>query len=179
MVADGTALRSLDPPRRVTAKCDPYGQEGRPLALSAILPLLPLHPGWRCVQSLPMYCNPRERISGAFVNVAVEVATVVGDGHGHRETLARDGKQHTGDAMVLHKVWPCSDYANAIALSNRIAKVAQGEGHYPLHLGVVATAPDNVVVVAILGTPALRGLSYTDFYLSVLIDATVPAAAST
>ena len=65
----------------------------------------------------------------------------------------------------LERTWRCRDFAAAIAFIDRVAEVAEAEGHHPdLHL----TAYRDLRIV--LWTHAAGGLTPNDFILAAKID---------
>jgi 4a-hydroxytetrahydrobiopterin dehydratase len=77
-------------------------------------------------------------------------------------SLAADGGR-------IRREWRAKDFAAALAFFNRIADVAEREGHHPdLHL----TGYRNVAVE--LWTHAAGGLTENDFILAAKIDALDP-----
>jgi len=72
--------------------------------------------------------------------------------------LAEDGRQ-------IHKQWEVKNFAAGMAFLNRVAEIAEGEGHHPdLHL----EGYRNVRIT--LSTHAIDGLSQNDFILAAKID---------
>ena len=70
-----------------------------------------------------------------------------------------------GDGKRIERRWRAKDFTAAIAFFNRIAEVAEAEGHHPdLHL----EGYRNVKVE--IWTHAVGGLSENDFILAAKID---------
>lgn len=66
---------------------------------------------------------------------------------------------------VIRRRWTASDFASAMDFLNRVARLAEDEGHHPdLHL----TGYRNVKVE--LSTHAIGGLSENDFILAAKIE---------
>mmetsp|Transcript_22773 Transcript_22773/g.57993 ORF Transcript_22773/g.57993 Transcript_22773/m.57993 type:complete len:181 (-) Transcript_22773:513-1055(-) len=69
------------------------------------------------------------------------------------------------DNGSISRKWVCSSFKEAFEFAERIAVLAENEGHHPdIHI----TAYRNVKIV--LWTHFLRGLSYNDFLLAMKID---------
>ena len=75
------------------------------------------------------------------------------------------GWRLTDDAKRIRKEWTVKNFMTAIDFFNRIAKIAEEDGHHPdLHL-------ESYRKVAIeLWTHAIGGLSENDFILAAKID---------
>ncbi|HMF13077.1 MAG TPA: 4a-hydroxytetrahydrobiopterin dehydratase, partial [Gemmataceae bacterium] len=72
--------------------------------------------------------------------------------------LAADGKR-------LRRDWRVRDFATALDIFNRIARIAEAEGHHPdLHL----VGYRNVAVE--IWTHAVGGLTENDFILAAKVD---------
>ncbi len=86
-----------------------------------------------------------------------------------RQLQSLRGWRLTGGGLRIRKDWIMRDFAAAIVFFNRVADVAESEGHHPdLHL-------ENYRNVSIeLSTHAIGGLSQNDFILAAKID-TIPA----
>jgi 4a-hydroxytetrahydrobiopterin dehydratase len=77
-----------------------------------------------------------------------------------------DGWQLTPDGKRIRKDWRLKNFMQAIRFFNRIAEVAESEGHHPdLHL----EGYRNVWIE--IWTHAIGGLSENDFILAAKIDA--------
>jgi len=70
----------------------------------------------------------------------------------------------SGDARWLSKEFKCKDFAEAMVFANKVAALAEEEGHHP-DLGV---AWGRVTIE--LSTHAIGGLSENDFILAAKID---------
>jgi len=83
-----------------------------------------------------------------------------------RERLqAFEGWRLSDDAQQIRKDWEVKHFAAGMEFLNRVAKLAEREGHHPdLHL----EGYRNVSIV--LWTHALGGLSQSDFILASKID---------
>lgn len=68
----------------------------------------------------------------------------------------------------LHREFPFPDFKSAVAFANRIAELADAEGHHP-----VLTISWGLLVVE-LWTHAIDGLSENDFILAAKIDTLHP-----
>lgn len=70
----------------------------------------------------------------------------------------------SSDAKKISKAFKFKDFAEALAFTNKVGALAEGEGHHPdigLHWGKV---------VITLSTHAVGGLSVNDFILAAKID---------
>ena len=76
-----------------------------------------------------------------------------------------DGWQLTEDGKRIRKNWIATDFMAAMRFFNRVAELAEDEGHHPdLHL-------ESYRSVAIeIWTHAIGGLSENDFILAAKID---------
>jgi 4a-hydroxytetrahydrobiopterin dehydratase len=75
------------------------------------------------------------------------------------------GWQLTGDALRIRKDWTVKDFMAGIEFFNKVAELAQREGHHPdLHL----EGYRNVRIE--LWTHAIGGLSRNDFVMAAKID---------
>ena len=99
-------------------------------------------------------CQPCE---GGVDPVPVELA------HEHIERL--EGWQLTHDGRRIRKEWTVKHFMAGIEFFNRVAEVAEADGHHPdLHL-------EGYRKVSIeLWTHAIGGLSENDFILAAKID---------
>ena len=70
----------------------------------------------------------------------------------------------SGDARWLSKEFKCKDFAEAMAFANKIAALAEEEGHHP----DLCVAWGRVTVE--LSTHAIGGLSENDFILAAKIN---------
>lgn len=70
----------------------------------------------------------------------------------------------SGDARWISKEFKCSDFAGAIAFTNKIADIAESEGHHP----DLQISWGKVVIE--LTTHAIKGLSQNDFIIAAKID---------
>jgi 4a-hydroxytetrahydrobiopterin dehydratase len=78
---------------------------------------------------------------------------------------ALSGWELTGDGDRIHKQWQVKDFAAGMDFFNRVAEIAEEEGHHPdLHL----EGYRNVRIT--LWTHAIGGLSQNDFILAAKID---------
>ena len=83
------------------------------------------------------------------------------------------GWQITDDGMRIRREWVVKNFMTAIDFFNRVAQLAEDEGHHPdLHLAGYR----NVAIE--LWTHAIGGLSENDFILAAKIDK-VPVALKT
>ena len=99
-------------------------------------------------------CKPCE---GGVIPCTLDVATA------QLEQLA--GWQSTHDGKRIRKDWIVQNFMAALDFFNRVAKVAENEGHHPdLHL----EGYRNVWIE--LWTHAIGGLSENDFILAAKID---------
>lgn len=75
------------------------------------------------------------------------------------------GWQLTSDSKAIRKTWKAKDFMAAIDFFNRVARLAEDEGHHPdLHL----TGYRHVAIE--LSTHAIGGLSENDFILAAKIE---------
>lgn len=83
-----------------------------------------------------------------------------------QEQLAQlGGWSLSADGLRIRKSWVMKDFRAAIALFNRVADLAESEGHHPdLHLERYRH------VTVELWTHAIGGLSENDFILAAKID---------
>jgi 4a-hydroxytetrahydrobiopterin dehydratase len=81
----------------------------------------------------------------------------------HLKTL--DGWRLTPDGNRILKQWQAKDFMEALRFLNRVAEVAESEGHHPdFHLESYRSVRIE------LWTHALGGLSENDFILAAKID---------
>uniref|UniRef100_A0A7S0M295 4a-hydroxytetrahydrobiopterin dehydratase n=1 Tax=Cryptomonas curvata TaxID=233186 RepID=A0A7S0M295_9CRYP len=78
------------------------------------------------------------------------------------------------DARVLERRWPSADLLSSSDFVHRIAVLSQNVGHSPLFLGLQSARGGRQAVTVRLSTPALGGLSYSDFLLALKIDFLAP-----
>lgn len=71
----------------------------------------------------------------------------------------------SGDARWISKEFTFKDFAEAIAFTNKVADIAESEGHHP----DLQISWGKVVVE--LTTHAIKGLSENDFIIAAKIDA--------
>lgn len=82
-----------------------------------------------------------------------------------RQLARLPGWRLTHDGLRIRKDWKMKDFAAAMALFNRVAELAEAEGHHPdLHLEGYRNAWIE------LWTHAVGGLSENDFILAAKID---------
>jgi len=99
-------------------------------------------------------CLPCE---GGVEKYSVEEATA--------QLTALSGWKLTHEGARIRKDWRMQDFSSGIAFFDRVAKLAEREGHHPdLHL----EAYRHVWIE--LGTHAISGLSRNDFVLAAKID---------
>ena len=78
---------------------------------------------------------------------------------------ALDGWQITGDGLRIRKAWQVKSFMTAMDFFNRVAQLAEEEGHHPdLHLDDYRHAWIEI------WTHAIGGLSENDFILAAKID---------
>ena len=78
---------------------------------------------------------------------------------------ALDGWQITGDGLRIRKAWEVKNFMAGIDFFNRVAQLAEEEGHHPdLHLDDYRHAWIEI------WTHAIGGLSENDFILAAKID---------
>jgi 4a-hydroxytetrahydrobiopterin dehydratase len=78
---------------------------------------------------------------------------------------ALDGWQITGDGLRIRKAWQVKNFMTAMDFFNRVAQLAEEEGHHPdLHLDDYRHAWIEI------WTHAIGGLSENDFILAAKID---------
>lgn len=70
----------------------------------------------------------------------------------------------SGDARWLSKEFKCKDFVGAMALANKVADIAESEGHHP----DLQVSWGKLVIE--LTTHAIKGLSENDFILAAKID---------
>ena len=86
-----------------------------------------------------------------------------------RQLQSLRGWRLTNGGLRIRKEWIMRNFAAAIAFFDRVADIAENEGHHPdLHLEKYR----NVAIE--LSTHAIGGLSENDFILAAKIDA-IPA----
>ncbi len=82
-----------------------------------------------------------------------------------RQIASLDGWRLTHDGQRIRKEWVVENFMAAIDFFNRVAQLAEEEGHHPdLHL----VAYRNVAIE--LWTHAIGGLSENDFIVAAKID---------
>ena len=82
-----------------------------------------------------------------------------------RQLVDLNGWSLTADGQRIRKEWKVKNFMSAMEFFNRVAEVAEGDGHHPdLHV----SGYRNVTIE--LWTPAIGGLSENDFILAAKID---------
>ncbi len=68
------------------------------------------------------------------------------------------------DGLVIERTFVCKDFGDAMGFANRVAKLAEEEGHHP----DISVSWDKVKLS--LSTHAIGGLSENDYILAAKID---------
>lgn len=83
-----------------------------------------------------------------------------------RQMLKEVPQWHLGeDGMRIARDFKCKDFVSAMALVNRVAALAEDEGHHP---NILIHGWNHVRIET--WTHAIRGLSENDFILAAKID---------
>jgi pterin-4a-carbinolamine dehydratase len=140
--------RGYDPTARIpTKKCDPYGQDGKPLDYTKAMELLQtLDTPWRLVEVVP----------GSKL----------------------DTQRHpTTTYLSLYREFYHETFIHGSRFLAMIAAVAQNNNHFPeisLQRQLVNPIQGWQVISSVqCFTPTLKGLSYHDFHLALMIDVEV------
>jgi hypothetical protein len=142
----------LDPfAKRPNAKCDPYGQGGRPLDLATAQTLQStVHKDWQIV----------EEGGGA---AAVSEKNTIGNNDVSTEPIL---------ALVREFIVTDTTVTSAARLGTTLAAVAQIQNHFPTHITIerrIARKGSWQVVVKVrCHTTVLKGLSTHDFHLAMV-----------
>jgi pterin-4a-carbinolamine dehydratase len=158
-----TTERTFDPTaRKPNQKCDPYGQQGKPLShKEASSQLLTLDEGWLLI--------PRD--DDVHNSTSQAITSTSGSQEHDRE------KELSCPPQGLLKRFTHSNYLDAARFISVISAVAHNNHHYPtvtiqrrLLQRQKAWEVNSVVSCQ---TQVLNGLSYHDFYIAMLIDVEV------
>jgi pterin-4a-carbinolamine dehydratase len=167
------APKAIDPTaKRPTAKCDPYGQGGKPMdAAQAKMLLSTVHGDWSIVS---------KSVSGIGAGQSGPTSSALHhDGDSDTRELQRiegsaaDGTDLGGDGASLYLVrqFGHPDFGSAGRFAAVVAAVADLQAHYPRQVVVERRIVKKNWVVSttiVCHTQVLKGLSINDFHLAMV-----------
>jgi pterin-4a-carbinolamine dehydratase len=168
------APKAIDPTaKRPTAKCDPYGQGGKPMDdAQAKMLLSTVHSDWRIVSA--------NAVSGIGAGQSGPTSSAL-HRDGDRDTRelqsiegrAADGTDLVGDDASLYLVrqFGHPDFGSAGRFAAVVAAVADLQAHYPRQVVVerrVVKKSWAVSTTIVCQTQVLEGLSINDFHLAMV-----------
>jgi len=137
--------------RRPTAKCDPYGQSGKPLTLDRVLALkATVEPEWEVIMTA------NNEASGDDDDDEVDPATVI--------------------PFAIRRFYWHDEFMQGAEFSKHVAAVAQMNAQHFPHEVILSrkleskTKTWKICTEIVCRTHVLQGLSHHDFYLATLID---------
>lgn len=157
-IRSGSSKRPDPFARRPTSKCDPYGQDGKPLTLDEALVLMrTVEPEWRIMMRKDD-SGEKQDLDTSFENIS--------DG-------CDDG---TFVPFAISKVFWHEEYMIGAKFSTHVAAVAQVNAQHFPHEVILSRKLHSrskswkICTQIICRTHVLQGLSHHDFYLATLID---------
>ena len=136
--------------RRPTSKCDPYGQDGKPLTLDQVLGLTKtIEPEWKIM---------------------------MGDDDKTDDEIQPGSETKNVVPFAIRRVYWHDDYLSGSRFSTHVAAVAQMNAQHFPHEVILSRKLDSktktwrICTEIICRTHVLQGLSHHDFYLATLID---------
>ncbi|MGK3742974.1 MAG: pterin-4a-carbinolamine dehydratase [Bacillariaceae sp.] len=181
--------------RRPTAKCDPYGQDGKPLTLEEATKLLrTVEPEWKLLIHEDDNGNENDIKMG---NITETTPSIPGNGDGGENNDDGDGGNNNNnyyyydsnnnkcyDENENFDVVPFGigrdfwheDYIQASQFLTHVAAVAEMNAQHFPHKVILErkihsrTKSWNICTRIICRTHVLQGLSHHDYYLATLID---------
>lgn len=138
--------------RRPTAKCDPYGQGGKPLTMIEAQNLLPtVDPEWKILET-----------------------EAGNDGDKAKMDQNNDNSDTTIPFAIVRDFWH-KDYMQGAQFMTHVSAVAQMNDHFPhqVILDRYLSSREkawNVRTRIVCRTLVLQGLSHHDFFLATLLD---------
>jgi len=148
----GTKERSDPFARRPTAKCDPYGQGGKPLS-------------WEDAQTLLQTVEPQWSLWKTEKNDANTV---------EEEIEETSPSVASAPPYALVREFWHDEYMTGAQFVTHVSAVAQMNDHYPLSVSleriIIHKGAWRVRTRVVLRTFVLQGLSHHDFFLATLLD---------
>ena len=141
--------------RKPTPKCDPYGQNGKPLSSTECTNLLTtLDPEWKLLNTTDEITMNKD-LNKCKVNGFNPINTT------------------NESPLLLYREFNHIDYINAMHFMNQMSFLSINNNHYPKSISInhsIGRSKRCVKSIIQLHTDLLCGLSFNDFHLATMID---------